>query len=114
MCFTVSCPAETTALLKGTYNWSFIMADEVQNINCTYMGEGDRECEVVAANAMRICNEIGKWEEPDVSNCLTRITETLCDIRNVRENLFCSVLDKCSLTPYNTLCSSGILMQAIE
>ena len=107
VCFTVSCRAETTALLKGTYIWSSIMADETQNINCTYMGEGDTECEVVSAFATRVCNEIGKWEEPDVSNCLTRITETLCEIRNVRENLLCSILDKCFVTHY---VSNGIIM----
>ena len=79
----MSCPAETTTLLRGTYNWSSIMADEEENIPCTYMGEGDEECAIVPANASRLCNEIRKWEEPDVSNCLTEVTERLCIIRNV-------------------------------
>lgn len=89
VCFTVSCPDETTDLLWGRYNWSSIMADEVENKSCTYMGEGDRECEIVSADVARVCNEIGKWEEPDVGNCLTRITRTLCDIRNVSEKEAC-------------------------
>ena len=59
------------------------MADEEENIPCTYMGEGDEECAIVSAYASRLCNEIGKWEEPDVSNCLTEVTERLCNIRNV-------------------------------
>ena len=111
VCFTVSCPAETTALLKGTYNWSSIMAEEIQIIDCTYMGEGDRECEVVSANATRVCNDIGKWEEPDVSNCLTRITQTLCEIRNVRGNLLKLWINVHNTLQCNTLCSQCIHTQ---
>ena len=66
------------------------MADEELSIPCTYMGEGDEECAIVPADASRLCNDIGKWEEPDVSNCLTEVTERLCNIRNV-SMLTCSV-----------------------
>ena len=38
---------------------------------------------VELVNATRYCNEDGEWEEPDVTNCLSRVTEVLCIIRNV-------------------------------
>ena len=70
-------------LLQGNYDWSRIEAETMQNLSCTYMGEGSGECDIVAANASRMCNDIGKWEEPDVGKCLSSVTETLCNIRNV-------------------------------
>ena len=85
---TAYCPDETTNLLRGNYDWPEAEAGMTQSLRCNYSGHGSGgECDVVElVNATRYCNEDGEWEEPDVSNCLSRVTEVLCDIRNVSIN----------------------------
>ena len=82
---TAYCPADTTKLLQGSYDWSETEAELIQSLQCMYGGLGSRgECDVIDfVNASRSCNEIGQWEKADVSNCLSRVTVMLCDIRNV-------------------------------
>lgn len=75
-------------LSRGDYNWSRTQALERQHMECTYMGMGDQECEIVKANVTRLCNEYGVWMEPNTSKCYTEITENLCIIRNVRTIIF--------------------------
>ena len=83
--YTAYCPDETTKLLQGGYDWPETEAELIQSLKCMYGGLGSNgECDVVdLVNASRSCNEIGRWEEPDVSNCLSRVTMMLCNIRNV-------------------------------
>ena len=57
----------------------------MQSLPCEYSGtmtEGG--CDIIEANATRQCNEYGRWEEPDVSSCISEVTAMLCDIKNVR------------------------------
>ena len=88
MISTAYCPDETTNQLQGIYGWPETEAEKMQTFKCTYGGLGsDGECDVEdLVNASRSCNEIGQWEEPDVSNCFSQVTVMLCDIRNVRNN----------------------------
>ena len=89
-------------LSRGDYNWSRTQAEETLYKECTYKGIGERECEIVEANATRHCNEYGVWVEPDTSNCYTEITQRLCIQRNVRtgftrtSTVFISVVLCCS------------------
>lgn len=82
---TAYCPNEITHLLQGNYNWSETEAELMETFECMHGGLGSHgECDVVdLVNASRSCNELGRWEEPDVSNCLSQVTVMLCDIRNV-------------------------------
>ena len=75
-------------LSRGDYNWSRTQAEETLYKECTYKGIGERECEIVEANATRHCNEYGVWVEPDTSNCYTEITQRLCILRNVRISFY--------------------------
>lgn len=82
---TAYCPEEATNILQGYYEWPETEAELTQTLKCNYNGVGSGgECDVVElVNATRYCNEDGEWEEPDVNNCLSRVTEMLCVIRNV-------------------------------
>ena len=77
------CDEESTLSLNGNYIWPTTSAEITQYIDCMYGGIGARECEIVAANATRGCNEYGVWNESDTTNCYTEVTRMLCDIRNV-------------------------------
>ena len=67
-----------------------------------YGGLGSNgECDVVElVNASRSCNDIGRWEEPDVSNCLSEVTVMLCDIRNV-SNVVATIVSPHKPTHYH-------------
>ena len=90
---TAYCLDETTEQLKGHYTWSEIEATELQTQLCEFGGtvtEGG--CDIIPANVNRQCNEFGRWEAPDVSNCISEVTNRLCSIREVRIELYvCSV-----------------------
>jgi hypothetical protein len=78
------CPDESTTLLQGHYEWTEREATAIQSFLCQYNGtltEGG--CDITEANATRRCSEYGRWEEPDVSNCISEATAMLCDIRNM-------------------------------
>ena len=89
--FLAFCPDETTELLRGNYNWAEIEADMIQNLPCEYNINStgvSGECDIMPAAALRRCNGIGQWEEPDVTECVSEVTATLCSIRNVREHRY--------------------------
>ena len=59
----------------------------MQALPCEYGGTLNKgDCDIVDASATRLCNDYGKWEKPDVSKCISQVTEMLCDIRNVRSH----------------------------
>ena len=82
---TAYCLDDSTDLLRGHYSWTEREATVMQTLPCEYKGtvtEGG--CDITEANATRQCNEYGRWEKPNVSRCISEVTRTLCDVRNVR------------------------------
>ena len=40
-------------------------------------------CNISQTHAARRCNEYGRWEEPDLTYCVSEVTANLCFIREV-------------------------------
>ena len=65
--------------------WSEIEATVPQSLSCEFKGTStEGGCVIVPANATRDCDEFGRWQAPDVSKCISEVTNRLCSIRNVR------------------------------
>jgi hypothetical protein len=78
------CPDNSTKGLLGIYNWTEREAEDVQRLPCAYMGTTTQgSCNISQTHAARRCNEYGRWEEPDLTYCVSEVTANLCFIREM-------------------------------
>ena len=81
---TAYCPDDNTDGLLGYYEWTERAAERTQTLPCVFNGTlSSGSCNISRTLATRLCNEYGKWAEPDLTYCLSEVTANLCFIRDV-------------------------------
>ena len=81
------CNNETTQFSRGTYKWSETSAEDTREHPCQFGPVNN----IVEGYVRRYCDPYGKWEEANITECLTEAQRTLMDIQNVCYKTYFSV-----------------------